>query len=225
MSFKFSEDSVALLRNFATINDNIFFNVGNKISTITDTMDFMGTGSIAEDFPLEFGIYDLSEFLNVLSLVNEPNLDFSDTFVTINDVSGNSKIKYFYSSPEILTVAKKMPSMPSVDLTFELSDTVLSKLKRAGSTLGLEYMSLTKDENSLLNLSIVDIDNKTSNTFTTQVPCETEMEDFNLVFNLSNIKILEGTYKISISKRLISEFENTERNLKYFLALEKGSKV
>jgi len=224
MSFKFSETTLSVLRNFATINGNIYFSQGNEVSTITDTKNFMAYGSIEEEFPIDFGIYDLSEFLNVLSLMTNPSLDFSENYLVVNDESGTSRIKYFYSSPDILTKSDKKPTMPSVDMEFDLSNALLSKLKRAGSTLGLEYLSLTK-EGELLNLSVIDINNATSNTYTTQIPVKTDMEDFNILFNLSNIRILEGNYNVKISKKLIAELENTEYNLKYWLACERTSTV
>jgi len=132
MSFKFSPSTIDLLKNFASINNNIYFRSGDKISTITDTKNFLATGTILEDIPVNFGIYDLSEFLNVMELFGDPILDFSeDNHLTVRDEKNNTKIKYFYSAPEILTTAEKMPNPPEADLTFTLSEGMLHQLNRA----------------------------------------------------------------------------------------------
>jgi len=56
------------------------------------------------------GIYDLNEFLSVVNLVNDPQLNFADNYVDV--VGGSSKVKYFFSDSSILTTPQKDITMP-----------------------------------------------------------------------------------------------------------------
>ena len=94
---------MGILQNFSKINQNIMIKQGKKLKTISIMKNILAEADITEDFDKDFGIYDLNEFLTVLSLGNQADLDFSnDTHVTIN--GGNSKIKYFFSDPNVLVV-------------------------------------------------------------------------------------------------------------------------
>jgi len=224
MSFKFSPSTIDLLKNFASVNNNIYFKAGDKISTITDTKNFLATGTILEDIPVNFGIYDLSEFLNVMELFGDPILDFSENHLTVRDEKNNTKIKYFYSAPEILTTAEKMPNPPEADLTFTLSEGMLHQLNRASKTLALDFLSITKDGDEL-KLSVIDVANATSNSYSTSIPGKTNLNDFNFIIKLSDVRIMPGDYNVTISKKFLAEFNNIEQDLKYFLALERSSTV
>ena len=92
-----SENTLQILKNYAGINSNIVFNEGNNIQTISEAKNVLSAASTVEDFPQNFGIYDLNEFLNVLGLVDVPNLTFEKDYVLISDSSGRSKVKYFFS--------------------------------------------------------------------------------------------------------------------------------
>jgi len=99
-----SDETLDVLKNFASINPNIVINPGQNIKTISEAKNIMASAEIVEDFPQEFGVYDLNEFLSVLSLVQPADLSFDDKFVTISSTGDNrSKIKYFFSSKAKLT--------------------------------------------------------------------------------------------------------------------------
>ena len=46
---------------------------------------------------------------------------------------------------------------------------------------------------------------------------------FSFNFKVENIKILPGSYQVSISKKLLSKFVNEDKNLTYWIALEPDS--
>lgn len=60
-----SNETIEVLKNFAGINPNIVISPGQKLKTISEAKNIMAEADITEDFPLEFGIYDLHEFLSV----------------------------------------------------------------------------------------------------------------------------------------------------------------
>ena len=218
-----SENTLSILKNFSGINQNLMIQNGQIIKTISEAKNVVSTAVVQEEFPQKFGIYDLNEFIGVLSLVDQPTLNFSEDFVTVGDSTGRSKVKYFFSPEETLTTPTKDITMPDPDVKFTLDNDTLNKLKRAASTLGHKEVSIKPDGSGILSLSVVDSQNSTSNTYSIDIDGEYSAESFNFVLNIDNLKILPGDYEVSISTRLITQFRHTELDVRYWIALEKTS--
>lgn len=217
-----SENTLSILKNYAGINSNIVIEAGNTIKTISEAKNVMSSAAIVEEFPQTFGVYDLNEFLGVLSLVDKPNLTFQDEHVVVSDSSGRSKVKYFYSDPEMLTKPGKNVMMPVAEVNFTLDGDTLGRIKRAATALGHSEVSITGSD-GVLNLSVVDSKNKTSNAYSIDVAADFDATDFNFILNISNLKIMPGDYDVAISSKLISHFTNKEFGISYWIALEKTS--
>lgn len=217
-----SEKTLTVLRNYATINPNVVINEGDEIKTISEAKNVLSSAKLDVQFPKTFGIYDLSEFLSVLSLINSPRLTFEDNYVLVGDGSGRTRIKYFYSDIDILTVPSKDIVMPECEVSFSLDKETLSRVKRAASVLGHNEMSLTVVDNVLV-LSVIDQNDKTSNVFSIDVDGTYKNPNFSFVFNISNLKMVEDDYRVDISSKLISHFVNDESGIQYWVALEKSS--
>lgn len=217
-----SENTLQVLKNFSTINQNIMIRQGNTLKTISEARNVLATAVVDAEFPQDVGIYDLNEFIGVLGLVDTPRLNFEDEYVKIGDSSGRSKIKYFFSPEETLTFPQKDITMPSADVKFTLDNDTLNKLKRAASTLGHDEVSISGKGN-VLSLSVVESQNSTSNAFSIDIDGDFEEATFNFILNIANLKILPGDYDVSISSKLISNFSHKELDLNYWIALEKTS--
>lgn len=217
-----SDNTLQVLKNFSTINQNLMIRSGNTIKTISEARNVLATAVVDEQFPQDIGIYDLNEFLGVLSLVNSPRLKFDDGFGIVSDSTGRSKVKYFFSPEETLTTPSKDINMPEPEVTFTLDNDTLNKLKRAASTLGHEEVSIS-GKDGVLSLSVVENQNSTSNKYSIDIDGEFGEATFNFILNIANLKILPGDYNVSISNKLISKFSHKELNLNYWIALEKSS--
>mgnify|MGYP001177016257 CR=1 FL=1 len=219
------EQTLNVLKNFSDINPNILIKSGNTIKTISEAKNVLATAVVDNEFPQQFGIYDLKEFISVLSLVDKPNLKFAEESVTISDQSGRSKIRYFFSPEETLTSPQKDINMPDAEVQFTLDGDTLNKLRSAASALGHNEVSVTAGENGL-TLSVVDNENATSNTYSIDVPhTSISLQKFNYVINIGNLKIIPGDYEVSISSKLISQFKHKSTNVSYWIALEKSSTI
>ena len=179
---------------------------------------------MTEEFEQSFGIYDLNEFIGVLGLVDTPRLKFGSEHVVVGDSTGRSEVKYFFSAEETLTIPTKDIKMPEAEVSFVLTNDTLNKLKRAASTLGHDELSIT-GKDGVLNLSVVDNQNTTSNTFSIDIDGEIKTDSpFNFILSINNLKILPGDYEVDISSKLITQFKNKDVNVTYWIALEKISK-
>ena len=107
VKMKLSNKTLEVLKNFSNNNQNILIEEGNVIRTISTMKNILGSATIAESFPKEFGIYDLNEFLGVLSLTKDSEIELdNESYLTIN--SGKIKIKYFFSDPSIIVAPPKV---------------------------------------------------------------------------------------------------------------------
>ena len=218
-----SNRTVEILRNFSTINPNIVVNGGNVLKTMSIAKNIVSRAEIDETFPNTFGIYDLSEFLSVLSLVDRPSITFGENFCTVSDGSGLSSVKYFYSDPEMLSAPKKDIVMPECEVKFLLTNETLSKIKRASSALGYDNISIRPNGNSI-EIAVVDTEDSTSNSYSILVEGQFPIDEgFNFVMGVNNMKLMGEDYEVSISTKLISHFRSITSNTQYFIALEKSS--
>lgn len=218
-----SENTLSVLRNYSAINQNLLIKEGSTVRTISEARNVLSRATVAESFPRDFGIYDLNEFIGVLGLVDKPNLTFKDEYVLINDASGRSQIKYFYSSEDILTTPQKDITMPTADVVFTLDATTLDRVKRAATALGHSEVSITNNE-GCVRIGVIDSKNATSNGFYIDVDADfNETATFNFIIDISNIKIVPGDYEVHISSKLISQFINKSTEVNYWIALEKTS--
>ena len=218
-----TDNTLQVLRNFASIHSNIVIQEGNILRTVSEAKTVLARSEVDVEFPASFGVYDLGEFLSVLSLVESPRIAFEEKFLTISDGSGRSSVKYFYSDPNILTSSSKDISMPDPDVSFRLDRETMSKIKRASSVFGHTEVSVTKEDGAIV-LTVLNNEDPTSNTLKIMVDGSSDLDGFNLIFNINNLKMIDGDYDVYLSSKLISHFVNTESNVEYWVALQKTSK-
>ena len=216
---KISSDTINILKNFSGINANLVFKPGKELKTLSEAKTIMASASILEDFPVEFGVYDLNEFLSLHSLMDDPELDFSDKYLTMSD--GSQKIKYFYSEIDILTQPSKDINMPECEVVFDITSDTLDKIRKAAAVLGHSELKFSCDGDQIV-ASVFDEKDSTANTFDIDLGVSSS-STFNYVFSISNLKMLQGDYKVSISSKLISNWRNADNPLDYYIALEKSS--
>ena len=214
---KLSDRTVNLLRNFSSINQSILFKQGNQLRTISVMKNILAEANIDEEIPQEFGVYDLGQFLNSLSLFQEPELNFTgESFVTVKE--GKQRSKYFFADPSVIvSPPDKSITLPTVDVEFTLKSAQLDRLLKAAAVYHLTDLSIVGDGKEI-KLKVHDRKNETSNDFSIIVGVTDKT--FELHFKVENIKIVPGTYDVRVSRKLLSEFKSSEYDLTYYIALE-----
>jgi hypothetical protein len=215
-----SDKTLNLLKNFAGINQSILFKQGKTIRTISVMKNILAEVNVDEEFERDFGIYNLNEFLNAMSLYQDPQLDFkNESYVSIRE--GKTRSKYFFADPAVIvTPPDKSITLPSEDVSFELNTQQLDKLLKAAAVYGVPDLSVI-GENGVVKIVVRDKKNDTSNDYAVVVG-ETAAS-FCLNFKVENIKILPGSYNVTISSKLLSRFVSEDKNLVYYIALEPDS--
>ena len=220
MVMKLSESTLSVLKNFSTINTSILFKKGNRLRTISVMKNILAEATISDELPKDFGIYDLGQFLNGMGLHQSPELDFThDSYVVIKE--GRSRSKYFFADPNVIITPPHKPlTLPSEDVTFEVSTEQLEKLLKAAAIYQLPDLSVVGDSNGV-KIVVRDKKNETSNDFSITVGETSDIFSFN--FKVENIKILPGTYEVVVSQKLLSRFTSKNHDLTYYIALEPDS--
>ena len=220
---KLSEHTTSVLKNFASINQNLVIKEGKTISTMSAMKNIVAKAEVDEDFPREIAIYDLNEFLAALSLFTNPVLDFSENYVMITEEgkTGNS-LKYFYSDPSVVTTPSSEITMPETEVKFSLDSGDLSKVQRAASVIGSPDLVLEKNGTGSY-LTVKDKKNDTANNYTLDVDAEGNAE-YNFFFKVDNLKLLPTNYDVNVSSKNISHFKSQAGNaVEYWIALEPES--
>ena len=221
---KLSEHTISVLKNFASINQNLVIREGSELQTMSAMKNIVARSGVEENFPKEMAIYDLNEFLAALSLFSSPVLEFDEQYVTIKEESNpTNSLKYFYSDPSVVQSPSKTITMPSEDITFELSSGDLSKMKRASAVIGAQDMVLENtDEPFKSILNAIDKKNDTANNYSLDISTNGDGQ-FKFYFKVENLKLMDGSYDVSVSSRNISNFKSKNSDVEYWIALEPES--
>ena len=215
---KLSSQTINVLKNFSTINQNLVIKEGSDIATMSAMKNIVSKAKVEEVFAKEFAIYDLNEFLSALSLFGTPDLDFQDDYVVITEEGSPKSLKYWYSDPSVVTSPTKDITMPSTEITFNFSSDSLAEITRAASVIGAPDMVLENGK-----LRVTDKKNTTANDYATELDVPDSDIDYKFWFKVENLKLLPGSYSVEVSSKNISKFTNSNVEIEYFIALEPES--
>jgi len=211
-----NDNTMKVLKNFATIQPNILLPNGNNLTTISSTNNIVGSTVLTDTFAggnfpsAGAGIYNLDELLGVISFMTYttttnralPVLTFEDNFVTIATgsypgspavpITPSRSVKYYYADPSILKTYAGNIVFPTTNVAFNLEEAVLQSIRSAASALGHVKMTITPSGNTDVKISVSDSSDATSNSFELVVPRSDggSSTTFNLVMNIGNLKLV-----------------------------------
>ena len=211
---KLSDTTVGLLKNFAGINQNILIEEGKNIRTMSTMKNILASSPVAEEFPRDVGIYDLNEFLGVLSMAKDADIQFEDSHMTVQ--SGKTKIKYMYSDPSILTVPPQTFNAPEEDRMFRINKEELQSVLKASAVMQLPDITLVDR-----NLTATDLKNTTSNNYTIELEGSFPLREHRLHWKAENLKMVPDSYRVGVSEAAnVSHWVNGDTGLDYWIAME-----
>ncbi len=219
---KLNQTTQEILKNFSEINTNILIKPGSELNTISTMKNILAKATINENFDKEFGIYDLNEFLSVVSSLDKPELTLQEKHMTISTEGSRSKVKYFYSDPSVIVSPNKDVNMPESDVTFSLSESNLVQLQKMAAILSSPDLALIGEKGGDVVLKVCDKKNDTSNKFDIVVG-ENATANYTFYFKVENLKMISGDYDVAVSSKSIAHFTNTKLPIEYWIALEPDS--
>jgi len=217
---KFSQETMNILKNFSQINQGIFFKKGDVISTISPQKNILVEATVKENFPKDFGIYDLPNFLSVLSLSKEdPELSFHEKHLTLVGNNGRATITYRYTDASMIVCPPdKKLTVPSSTVSFDLTETDLAWVSRCAAVLQQPNVSIESDGEKVY-LTTFDSTNDASHTQKLHITDGTG-ETYKFVLRTENLKLLFTDYKVDATKGIVT-FSGKNMPIKYWIATEK----
>jgi hypothetical protein len=219
---KFSAKTVEVLKNFSSINPGLYFKQGNVISTMSPQKNILCEAVVTDEFPQDFGVHDLNNFLSVLTLNKDPEIDFDGKNAVIKFLGGRSKIKYrFAEASMIISPPEKRITLPSVDVSFDFTEDDLAWIQKTAAILRSPNVAVEGDKENV-SLECFDAADNSAPTNSLDIGLKTDKK-FKLIFKTENLKMIPGAYSVEISSKGIAHFTNTKDNIQYWIATEAGS--
>lgn len=216
---KLSKQTIEVLKNLATINSNLYVKEGSTLLTVSPNKSVMSQAVVSETFDQEFGIFNLSEFLGVYALFKDPELEFSEKFLTVKE--GKNKVRYAFADSTLLTFPQKAVKMPECEVEFTLGEEDLAQIVKASGVISAPDIEFRGD-GSTIKVVLQDVSNEYSNQLTVDLDAETDQE-FSVFVKIDNLKVLPASYNVSISSKKIIELKNTANDQTYWVAAEANS--
>lgn len=222
---KISNDTLLILKNFASINTNIVFKPGDKIATISSVKNIFAKATIKEEIPNQFAIYDLNSMLAMLTLMENQDVKFGDKSLVASSEKGT--FEYFYSSPEVVTAAPD-GEIEHIDVyKFKLAAEDIQMIMKAAAITGAPTISVT-NKNQNVSIVVSDRKNDSSNNFKKNLG--TSFDEFDIFIAVENLKVIPDAYEVSVAKTQNGKakflhFKHESKQLQYWIAAEPGSVV
>jgi hypothetical protein len=214
---KFSNETLTVLKSFTAINKSILLSSGNVLKTITPEKTLIAIADITDEIPSDACIYDLSRFLSILSLYNDPDVEFFDKYFIISE--GKRRTKYVFADLSMIhTPPEKEITIPSADVTVSVSDGDLSAVLKAAGVLQFSEIAFV-GEGGKCYLKAIDSSNNGADDFGIEIG-ET-VDDFQIIIKTDNLKLMPLDYEVTLCSKGISEFKG--KGVTYYVAIDSKS--
>lgn len=214
---KLTSKTITVLKNFATINAGIQFVEGNQIRVAAKAKNMIGIANVDNEFPDDFAIYDLNQFLSVHSMFDDPDVEFHDDYMIVSEDA--SQVRYFYTDPDNIVAAPYDLKFETTDDGLFMSSEDLKRIQRASATMKLSTFSIEKTGDNT-RMVVCDSDQREGNRFTIDVEYDIDMVDFHVDLDISNLNLLPLDYEINFSEdKNFLEFRNAEKDVTYYVAV------
>jgi hypothetical protein len=218
---KISNDTIKLLQNFASVNNNLRIRPGTELSTISPQKNIFAKATVNETFPKDFCIYDLNSLLSLLSLMEDQDIDFGEASLKISKDGG--EFEFFYADESVIIAPEANKSI-AVDnhYSFKMSNTDVLMLNKAAAIVGAKFISVVSKAGKT-TLSVGDPKTASSNSYKRTL--ESTDNEFNCRLAVENFKVVPDAYTVTISKKKFFHFKHDTKALEYWLAMEPDSVV
>lgn len=216
---KLSNETLTVLKNFASINQGMQFRQGKKLVTVSPSKTVLASAGINDEIPKEFCLYDLNQFLMIYNLKKNCELEFTEHDVIFNKDNGKNKSGYRMTTPEMIVVPpNKELTIPSVDVEFTLTAEDYDSVMDMAKALSSPHIKISSEGDDIKVVTF-DASGKDTNWDSTQVGTGNGHK-YEIVFKTENIKMIPGTYEVQISFKGIAHFKNTKDDVQYWIAFE-----
>lgn len=213
-----TEDTIKFLKNFASINQNAKFEVGNTLRALSPAKDIFAVANIDDHIPKEFAIYNMNQLLSILTLGETVEVEFEEKNLLISNNFGG-ELKYFYTGNDIVEAPPKEEVQLNKIYSFDLDESMLSYILRVSSMISANALTF-KCDGSKVSMKLHEKKNDTSNKYE-KIIGDFDQE-FEIYINVENLKLIPNNYTVTIGKTLsgkasIAHFKSIDGRLQYWI--------
>lgn len=222
----FNDEFLGVLKNFAQINSNLMVNAGSTdVTTINESKSVYGCYTHGFEFDNDFAIYDLSNFISALNMFENKTVTIGDKFMTVQDDSSKSRLRYTFANPDLITKAPAPVKIDEFVSTFDLTNEMMNKLRKAQSVLDLSTVRVLPNGSDSVEIRVEDPNDPSNNQFALEASAENTSENFDAYLSMNNLLVLSGDYKVGISDKNLMKFTHDDVSLFYYISLERQSSI
>lgn len=218
---KLSEKTLEILKNFSTINAHLFIEKdANTIRTMSESKHIFAEVTVDEVFPANIGIMNLHKLLQTISVFDDPDIVFEESFLTISDLKTRTKFKYLYTDPSCLRYPKSGAREFPTPCSFVLSKDTIGRLLQASRVTSLPDVKINYDSN-VVTLEVLDRATKSSNVFSLEVTGEGQ-SPVTAFMKIENLKLIPDEYQMFVSEKAarLKNLSPEWKSLQYFIGME-----
>ena len=218
---KLNKDTLEILQNFAQINTGMQFRKGSKQATVSGGKTIIAISNFDFEIPQSFAVYELSKFLGILSLIDDPDIELGDEYAIITNDNGQ-KVKYRFCEPRMIVSwpEEKNEKLASVDATFDLPKEVWTKFNKSSNILTGEHMNIESENGDIFMRTIDKEDQKASSASFNVGKSDLK---FSLSFQRKLMTLMPGDYLVELCQNKLTRWTNKDKNIVYYIAAEKTS--
>tara|TARA_B110000503_G_scaffold35548_1_gene58118 strand:- start:1016 stop:1678 length:663 start_codon:yes stop_codon:yes gene_type:complete len=214
---KLSNETLTVLKSFTAINKSILLASGNVIKTITPEKTLIAIADIPDTIPSDACIYDLSRFLSILSLYNNPDVEFFDKYFIISE--GKRRTKYVFADLSMIhTPPEKEIVIPSADVVVNVTNGDLASVQKAAGVLQFSEIAFV-GEGGKCYLKAIDSSNNGADDFGIEIGETADV--FQIIIKTDNLKLMPLDYEVTLCSKGISQFKG--KGVTYFVAIDSKS--
>ncbi len=219
---KISSKTLSLLQSFAQISSNLLVKPGQKLATRNPVNSIQARAVVDETFPQQFAIYDLNQLLSLISVSQNPDIEFGDKSLTIRSENGG-EIEYFYADESLITAPNEnAPTLEDI-YTFKMTGNDIQTIIKTASIVSATMLNIVSEKGKV-TLSINDPKNSTSHSY--KKPLGDADVSFNVKMAIDSFKVVPDEYNVRVAnavaktgKVLVFFFEATGSDLTYLIGL------
>jgi hypothetical protein len=223
-----SKKSIEILRSFFTVNRGILFKPGKEVKTISVKGNILAKAVLDEEITQEFSVYDLNNFVDVLSISENASFSIDEKFIKLKNVRHDDFLGFdveteaLYRVTEVSNLVlppKEDINFPEPEINVKFSKTLLGDMLSWSSRLDAPNIRVSSD-GEFIYLGACDVKGEVVNKSVSKF-ANGNGDKFEFVFRVENLSMYPGHYSLSISSKGVSHWKCLEANVEYWITTEK----
>lgn len=220
---KLTKETLNILKNFSTLNNGIILKEGNILITKNITNVVYAEATLNQTIEQEIGIYDLNAFLGNMNLVgDDADISVDERTGDIRISNDRVKINYPSSSSAAIVSPKGRVNAPASDVDYIVSNDDLKQIMKMSRHLQVSRLEFFPCDGRLMIRGWQEVDKEHPvEMFCLDMGEYTGTYDFHFFIRVDNMKLIDGDYKISFTRRKAAWLQT--EHVSYMIACELDS--